>query len=233
MGIELEIDRKDEDKESQRNLISALTSIASNHIFFEHDGSLNYGFEIITQPHTLDEFNKIEWDKILAACRQYGYLSHDSGTCGLHIHFSRNLLGSTEKKQNNAISKILYFYDKFWSDILLASRRTHSQAERWAYKLSVENKKAVQKTVKAKSGSRYCAVNNTNCETVEFRLGRGTLKTETFFAWIDLNLTIVKNSRIVKWTDIDNISLWLKGLKSPTQQYLQSKNAFSEVALCA
>lgn len=232
LGFELEIDRDEENKAQEDRLAQALISNYGKHLALEYDGSLENGFEIISAPHTVEEFYKFDWGKILNLCKEYGYCSHDMGTCGLHIHISRNFLGATYEKQNTALAKIIYFYEHNWSDILALSRRTEKQAEQWANRYCVQTKGEAQKKVKSNE-SRYYAINNTNNETVEFRLCRGTLNENSFYAWIDFTLSIVKNSRKIKWSDIDNIAYWLKGISEGTKNYMQNRNAFQGVKICA
>lgn len=228
LGVELEIDRNDYDN-NQEQFCRELLEIGENRIYLEHDGSLNYGFEIISHPHTFPEFEKIEWQKILEKCKEYGYRSHDIGTCGLHIHFSRTCFGRTLENQKRAISKIIYFYEKFWDEILKLSRRTNSQASDWAYKYCINTRKEARRiSKKGYDASRYYAVNLSNSETIEFRLGRGTLNPESFFAWIDFCCAIVNNSKRIVWADIDNTELWLKGIKPSTRLYMNTKGVFAE-----
>lgn len=39
--------------------------------------------------------------------RNLGYRSHQTSTCGLHIHINRNAFGDNQSEQEEAISKIL------------------------------------------------------------------------------------------------------------------------------
>ena len=72
-----------------------------------------------------------------------GYYSHNSGTCGLHVHINRAALGESVEEQENTIARIVYFFEKFWDKILRFSRRTETQADRWAsrYGCSMDNPK--------------------------------------------------------------------------------------------
>lgn len=228
LGVELEIDRRSYDSE-QEDMCAELLKIGENRIYLEHDGSLENGFEIISHPHTFKEFEKINWKKILEFCKEHGYQSHDIGTCGLHIHYSRNCFGANKDKQELAISKIIYFYETFWNDILKISRRTERQVCDWASRYCVRTQEDARNISKGKdkgSYSRYHAINLCNSATVEFRLGRGTLKAESFFAWIDFCNAIVRNSKKIKWADINNSELWLRGISDKTKEYIASKNAF-------
>ena len=73
----------------------------------------------VTHPMTLDyHINQMPWRSILNKAVAKGYLSHQAGTCGLHVHISRNALGANYEEQEATIAKILYFYEKFWNEIL-------------------------------------------------------------------------------------------------------------------
>lgn len=56
-----------------------------------------------------------------------GYQSHQSGTCGLHVHVNRTAFGETEKEQDEVIARILYHFEKHWEELLKFSRRTYKQ----------------------------------------------------------------------------------------------------------
>ena len=78
----------------------------------------------------------------------------------------------------------MYFFEKFWDKILRFSRRTETQADRWAsrYGCSMDNPKESLKGAKTSGLGRYTAVNLTNTFTVELRIFRGTLRYKTFMA---------------------------------------------------
>lgn len=226
MGIELEIDRDDNDSDAENDLISRIEEIAPDRIYFERDGSLDNGFEIITHPHTIDEFYKIKWSEILRECVRHNYLSHDAGTCGLHIHLSRELFSSNQQKQDDNIAKLITFYEIFWNDIVKLSRRTSEQCNRWSGRYNETDKKETKKLVKNGNWERYRAVNLTNAKTVEIRIMRGTLKESTFFACIDFVLTTAKNANKIKWKDIASVERWLDGINENTKNYINERGAF-------
>ena len=111
------------------------------------------------------------------------------------------------------------------------SRRTSSQFH-WACKTRSEilDRKDALKYAKREGWEyrtdRYKAVNNTNSNTVEIRIMRGTLKLETFLASIDFILTVAKNSKRIRWDNANDEVLWLKGAKPETMEYIASKGAF-------
>ena len=222
VGLELEVDKGHE----KEKCAERIADIEKN-VYFNKDGSLSNGFEIITQPHTEEALYNIKWQEIFDACKEYGFSSHDAMTCGLHIHISREWLGRKKETQDLAIRKLILFYHTYWTDILKLSRRTNEQANDWAQDYCVNNRKELADGIKKGYYGRYYAINNCNRNTVEFRLGRGTLNAESFFAWIDFNLTLVKNSKKCKLNDLTNPTLWLKGLKDSTIKYMKEKGVFT------
>lgn len=230
IGVELEIDRDEKDSESERATAEAISDIMGEAVYFNRDGSLRNGFEIITQPHTLDAFYKIDWRAVLDACRENGYTSHDNERCGLHVHFSREMFGRDESAQGVAISKLIAFIDRHYDDILKISRRSREQASSWAASYCTATRGEAEQIGKKKgSAGRYYAVNNQNRATVEIRIMRGTLNYNSFHACVDFLVRLVINSRQIKWDDIDNASRWLRGCAPATLDYIKARGAFVEV----
>lgn len=94
-GVELEVDDAGENNNNAAK-ITAISNRLEEHIYIKHDGSLNEGFEIVTHPMTLDyHLTQMPWSEILNKAKELGYLSHQAGTCGLHVHINRTAFGET------------------------------------------------------------------------------------------------------------------------------------------
>lgn len=242
LGFELEVDCSSEN--SRKNISTASNlcreaGLSSDEMRFAHDGSLNNGFECISQPHTVEDFwsKQDKWAKMLQYLASQGYRSHDTNTCGLHIHISRRMFGSTEKLQDEAIAKVYTFFDDNWRDLCLVSRRncfdyceknqlgsTQQSNVRYGHTTKL---KEWRKNAK-REGGHYVALNNANCNTFEYRLGRGTLNPWSFFAWIDLIVTITKNAKRITVGKVNSNDLvsWLGGIKETTAKYIYKRGAF-------
>lgn len=186
MGVELEIDNAGEDGENAQILLD-IANANAEHIYCKHDGSLSEGFEIVSHPATLDyHLSDIAWREVMEEALSMGYRSHDTDTCGLHVHVSRRALGDTFEQEEETISKILYFIENNWDDMLRFTRRTRRNLEHWASRYGLEE--SVEKTYKKAKGdfSRYRCLNLQNDNTIEFRMFRGTLKHETFVSTLQL-----------------------------------------------
>lgn len=215
--------------------------LAENECRYETDGSIGDGFEIITEPHTVEDFwSKTKaWETMLETCRKAGFKSHDTGVCGLHVHVSRTMFSKDPKTQRLRIAKVFKFYEKRWDDLLLASRRKNTLycgRNEVRVKLNNEKVEATDSAFKWREGLAYyesrvsghhVALNNGNSATFEYRLGRGTLNKASFFAWIDLCLTLTKNSRKSD-KKLEDDKEWLKGIRESTARYLVKRNAFVE-----
>ena len=180
MGVELEIDRAGECGENVRALLE-IVNAEHEHIYCKHDGSLCDGFEIVSHPATLDyHLNNIKWAELMAEALEMDYRSHDTRTCGLHIHVSRRSFGDTFEEREQTISKILYFIEKNWDRVLRFTRRTENQLAEWADRYGIEADPVKTYDNAKRQGDRYRCVNLCNENTIEFRMFRGTLKYSTF-----------------------------------------------------
>ena len=187
-GVELEIDEAGED-EGNAEIILAIANRTAEHIYCKHDGSIDEGFELVSHPMTLDyHIATMPWLDVLCEAQRLGYLSHQTSTCGLHIHVNRNSFGTTEAVQEEAIARVLYFFEKHWEELLRFSRRSRIQLERWAarYGYKEQPKDILDHAKKGYHGGRYTCVNLQNADTIEFRIFRGTLKYNTFIATLQL-----------------------------------------------
>lgn len=185
-GVELEIDGAGESNANAEKILQ-IANRGHELMYAKHDGSLTEGIELVTFPLTL-VFHLLEmpWAEVLEAARKMGYLSHDTNSCGLHVHVNRTAFGKTEEEQEEVIARILYFFERHWEELLKFSRRTPKQLRRWAdrYGLKEHPKQIIQS---AKNyGDRYYCVNLCNAHTVEFRMFRGTLKLNTLIATLQL-----------------------------------------------
>lgn len=184
LGVELEVDNGGE-KGSNAEQFQYVTGDA---MYYKHDGSLDDGIECVTHPMTL-HYHRFEfpWESLCETAVELGYKSHDTSTCGLHVHVSRSALGDTQDEQDATIARILYFFERNWDWLLKFSRRTEGQLNRWAARyVHRDTVEEYHKDVKNCNRNRYMCVNLQNEDTVEFRMFRGTLKVNTILATLEL-----------------------------------------------
>ncbi|SFW44044.1 amidoligase family protein [Ruminococcus flavefaciens] len=185
-GVELEIDGAGKDSDNADEIL-AIANKDEEHVYIKGDGSLDDGMEIVTHPMSLEYHKNYCWDNIMKKAIYLGYRSHQTSTCGLHIHVNRNCFGEDRDEQDVVIARILYFVEHHWNELLRFSRRTEYSMNRWAARYGFEKtgREILDKAKKGNNG-RYAAVNLMNWATIEFRLFRGTLKYNTFIAALEL-----------------------------------------------
>lgn len=187
MGVELEIDKGGECSDNAEKIL-CVANKNGERIYCKHDGSINDGFEMVSHPMTLEYHQKeMNWLEVFDKAVEMGYRSHQTYTCGLHIHVSREALGETYSEQESVIARIIHFVELHWNEMLKFSRRTEESITRWANRYGIaENTEETYKKAKSRHLGRYVAVNLENDNTIEFRMFRGTLRYQTFMATLEL-----------------------------------------------
>jgi hypothetical protein len=180
MGVELEVEVKDGSIDDHVEVLNAKLNDGEvgKRVYFEADGSLTHGFEIITNPMGLDSHYEL-WSALNDRDLTRGMRSHDTSTCGLHVHVSRK---NMHVMQLNKMNVFLNHPDN--QDLIKAvARRYNVNYARIARKrLSTAHKYDVE---------RRDALNITNDQTVEFRIFKGTLVYDTLLSAIEFANAVV------------------------------------------
>lgn len=219
MGIELEIDKGGECSDNAEILLDLMNADGEK-IYCKHDGSICNGFEIVSHPANLEEHeNNFKWAELMEKAVEMGYRSHNTSTCGLHIHVNRDYFGNTYDEQENNIAKVVYFVELHWNELLKFSRRTLETIERWANRYGIESD--TRKTYDKAKGNynRYVAVNLQNNNTIEFRFFRGTLRHQTFIATLQLVNAICNVAMAMSEKCLERLS-WSEFVKHITDEEL-------------
>jgi len=204
LGIELEVDS--DDYINSADAIYGLNKEFDGSAYYKSDGSLDHGFEIVTHPMTPRYAMDLDWGTICETLINEGFRSHDKKTCGIHIHVNKEYFGASEVHQDLGIMKVLHFYERFWDSIVVFSRRTEYQIERWANRYGILDPDDLLST--AKGSGRYHAINLQNRYTIEHRIFRGSLKSTTVLATIQF---VAEVSRICKESSIEEVQLMTWG----------------------
>lgn len=203
MGVELEIDQGGEDERKAQEIMEDI-----DEVYAKHDGSINRGFELVTHPCTLDyHLSSGFWKKLTKRAIKQGYRSHQTDTCGLHVHVNKESFND-----ELAIAKSIIFLEKNFAESLKFSRRTEGRLRQWANRYFSDEVINEGHTTtflnnineQKRYGSRYRIVNVTNEHTVEFRMFRGSLKLSTIYATLQFIDSIVKISNKYSLDDILN-----------------------------
>lgn len=233
-GVELEIDGAGKDSDCADEILE-IGNADNEHIYIKSDGSLDDGMEIVTHPMTLEYHKEFCWRSITRKAVYLGYRSHQTSTCGLHIHVNRDSLGDSREEQESVISRILYFVEQHWNEMLRFSRRSESSMNHWANRYGYEaTPKAIMEKAKKGNCGRYAAVNLCNYATIEFRLFRGTLKYNTLMAAIELVNQICDLAVAMTDDEIAKLS-WSEFAGKITEaeliQYLKERNLYINEAV--
>ena len=169
-GVELEIDRGD------KTAFLDTIDTNDNRFYLKEDGSLGeYGIEIVTHPMSL-KYHQSEfyWNEITEVSKRAGYRSHNTDTCGLHIHVSKN---SVSLKRWCKFTLFWYSHDSL---IEKMCRRSNTH---YCEKKFIRDSDSVDTITR--SSTRYEAVNFQNRNTVEIRQFKGTLNPTSILASIE------------------------------------------------
>ena len=173
-GIELEMELTNYVRNERGQKAQEILNIfGDDFIIIKEDGSLQTGFEICTQPASLDE-QKIRWNKFFDNLPK-NITSYGSDRCGLHVHCSRKPLSLL------TIAKQVVFVNEDTNKefIQIIAGRGPNQYSTLAKK-NHNHVNMVPITV-GRPTQRYEAINLTNKDTIEYRIFKGTLKRESFF----------------------------------------------------
>ena len=224
IGFELEIDNENHPSNYDKNECALAINSEYEHLVFEYDGSIEGGFEIISQPHSFECAYDIPFDKICNVAKSYGYSSHDIGTCGFHMHISRCAFGNDADEIDETVLKIQLFLKTFWEDYVKFSRRNEDQIDDWAHGFYGISYNDILR--KYKPGSRYQAVNLCPKNTIEFRAMRGSLNPKALRSSMDFHINLVRNARKLSRIDMFDTNKVLNGLNEETISYMIDRNCF-------
>lgn len=225
LGIELEVDKAGKNDDNAKMVIDIL---GANNVYCKHDGSLDNGFEIVTHPCTLDYHLNMNYQELFEKLIGLNYRSHDTVTCGLHIHFNKNYFGESKTIQDLCITKLLYLFEKYWDNIAKFSRRDNNKyASRYGMEKDDSMFEVLYKAKAAKESynGKYRSINLKNENTVEIRVFKGTLKYNTFIATLQFVNKLVMMCResdleeiqLITWKDI------IKDADKDLKQYLEER----------
>lgn len=151
-------------------------------VFFENDGSVRNGFEIISQPMSLPAQREL-WLWLNNRDLTKELKSHNTTTCGLHVHVSREGLDPL------MLAKAVTFVNAPANSELIKS-----VARRYAEGYcKIKTNKDVANALT--TSDRYEAVNVTGRRTVEFRIFKGSLKYESVIAAIEFTHALLEFCR--------------------------------------
>ena len=232
-GIELETEYTG--NRGLGNAVNYINENASPLVYLKEDGSINYGFEIVSNPMSLQylQVHGRAYADMLKYLRTNGYRAWKTSTCGLHIHISK--ISFVDSKHE---MKFIYFMFKNKKQLVTFAGRNSGFA-RYDYNAFInandsqwngkkpnilECVKGVMKDGEYAPGAyeRNLAVNRMNRNTHELRIFRPSLRMETVLAYMEFAHCLFSYTQILTSNEI----LKNKGLQfGPLMEYANSKSA--------
>lgn len=167
------------------------------------DGSIGYGFEIVSHPGTIQWWREtdLSWTDEL---RKLGYRSFNTTTCGMHIHVSKSAI------TGGALERLHRFFRDHYSLVLKLSRRPKNELDSWAAVYSGDDKLIKAKVEGGRDVYHRGAINTMPTSTVEFRIYKGTLNKEAIIRNLELTNALIEYATHSKEMTPDGFVDWLK-----------------------
>lgn len=216
IGVELEVEFN---TSSGKTTFSE--NVRSNWFYCERDGSLNErGVELITVPMLPKDIkSRKTWGKLIGFLADKAK-SWDSSRCGLHVHIGREILGSNAEQQSETIGKLLFLYHHHVNGTAMNTKifgreRAYNEKDgkttegnavatlgSSVLKLKEIKDKLKSGLVTRTKSDRYFDINLQNNNTIEFRKGRGSIKTSRIIMVIEYCEMMCKYAKSAKWDEI-------------------------------
>lgn len=183
---------------------------------FKVDGSINEGYEAISNPMTIDIALSTPWQKFMRKAKNYGYTKEVGA--GVHIHVNRSLFPSQHQKKY--IVRLIRFFYRNFNDIVKFANRDERDLH-WCKKQIICRNESINEIYSSsRFDSRICkyyAVNTLHDKTIEFRIFRSTTDKKVMLSYIQFvdtltDLVLSDSRAIYSWTKFKELAT-TKGYK--------------------
>ena len=210
MGIEQEVEYVGSNglKDGAEHVLKTINKYGEV-VYLKEDGSISWGFEIVSHPGTLEYFmNHFNWSGIEDLSRM-DYESWNKRSCGLHVHMSRSAF-----KDEKHLFKFLVFIYKNPVELIQFAGRKSSYAkfdidtflngtDSWGEPTRMRGSSFMKMAKREDSNDdRYCAVNLRNYSTVELRFFRPSLRSNTTKAVLQFCDAAFNYTEMIKTPDV-------------------------------
>jgi len=226
-GIEVEVELK-KDGSMKETVEKMKECFDQENILFKRDGSLEYGFEIVSTNATFNHHKNLFWKSFFENDYTDEVRGYYAKNCGMHIHFSKKSFSDLE------IRKLNTFYHKVDNRSFLhhiAGRSTNDYAKFYD---DIDLKTDI--VVPSDSYYKYRCINLVNTNTLEIRIFQSNLKQNSFFRnleFVDSVNHFIKETSINKLDFKDYLNWLLQDTKKSyfnLYEFLQ-KNYFFELTI--
>ncbi len=142
----------------------------------KRDGSLQEGFELISQPFSLTWLaeNMGNLAALLRKMASVGFNSYDTGTCGMHIHVNRNSFISPLHQW-----RFWLFFMENYKFFHVLSKRDHASSAKYAGYYATPRKNLGIRIQNVPREAHHEAIEMQHKNSIEVRIFRGTLNYKT------------------------------------------------------
>ncbi len=191
IGIEVEMERRTDTSSSDMEKTAYEISQKYDGFFYcKYDGSIRSGFEVVSHPATFNAFRNMDLHDAIFKHNDK-FKSFRTGTCGMHIHISRNAFSHAQ------LHKFILMINEYKAlTHLVSQRRNISEYDEWANfsgnlleDSKYESARKIKRMKRNKdkydegfnyqanvfTGSRYQVVNLQNPHTIEIRSFKGNI----------------------------------------------------------
>lgn len=248
LGMELEVEVPEDGDDGDYpdtttlavQILKATQAHIKNYVKCEYDGSLDRGFEMITGYTGLD-VHKEMLDVMASTDAWRDLRSHDTSTCGLHVHLDRKDMTPLHVMKlqafvNSACNQPLFqcvgrryntSYARFHTNHNWTAETTRAFMERiknQASRRGITIQQALKSpqtdaadVVRLIQDQRYSALNWQPEYTVEFRMFRGTTRVSTIMACLELAYACWQFARVAKLNELD-IAHFMQFITAPSNR---------------
>ena len=219
LGFELEVESHS-NSYGLNDSAEQLLKILGDRTYFKYDGSVDNGFEIVTHPHSLHEFQeKFPW-RFIDKAKSLSLRSWNAdSSCGFHVHVGRVAFGPgklPDEPDRHYLNRTIIVRQRHEIRFTKLFYENQRQVERLAGRSSefarFNDKKNVYNKVKHGHSydGRYSVVNTENRDTIEIRIFKGSLNQPRLLANIELVHCAVEYTRDLRVTGANKALSWLK-----------------------
>jgi hypothetical protein len=215
LGFELEVEESDGDSSDNNYTASLIEGKLRNRAYMKYDGSLDAGFEVVTHPHTLEEYNSPDFDwSFLSTLVGHNYVSWNNSNCGFHVHISRKAFDAPSGYQAEVSHKMRFtkfIYDNQYQVERIAGRKANDFAS-FSDKGKILNKVLHND----QRNGRYEVVNVYNENTYEIRIFKGSLRKARIMSNIEFVHAVCEYTRNMKVVAKHTPFAWSRFIKFVT-----------------
>ena len=209
-GIELEVELGGESDRIAGEVVDIMTENNNSFVYVSHDSSLNNGFEIITQPATINYHRRLEekYCELFKYLVGEGYRGHNANNAGIHIHFSRKFFGVGKEEELRTLN-LINLINRFWNQIVIFSRRDYNKSRYYMKKISEDWDSSESYLCKydktSLSDGHHYAINIVNEDTIELRMFKSTLNPNTFMCILDFVDKVVRTVKDKSLSELNDM----------------------------